>query len=67
MNEQTFQFLDEEIRLAIAEGAPSKAKQLKAIRGYLDAAKQMRARFGRYEDLPKHIERFDIDCARVSP
>jgi hypothetical protein len=67
MNDNTFQFLDEEIRLATAEGSPSKAKQLKAIRGYLQAAKDMRGRFGRYEDLPKHIERFDIDCARVSP
>lgn len=69
MNDNTFKFLDEEIRLAGLEGSPSRQRQLKAVRGYLVAAKELRDKTERAGHVAsdRWVYDFDRECARVSP
>jgi hypothetical protein len=62
MNEQAFEFLDDEISAA---SCARRVKQLKAIKGYLLAAKKFRSAFD--PDLYRAADEFDIDCSRVEP
>lgn len=70
MNDSAFKFIAAEIDGASGDAA--RLRQLRAIEGYLKAAKRLRNEFdvrrgGGYADVPDFIDRFDVDCARVAP
>jgi len=69
MNEKIFQFVDAEIASTTDH---DRIKKLRAIKGYLQAAQELRRSFdsrsynGEYHCSDRRAERFDIDCDRVA-
>jgi hypothetical protein len=70
MNEKVLAFL----RAEIAAASGDRLRNLKAIEGYLLAAKGLRQSFDRrdrysgdWTRIAAEADRFDLDCARVSP
>lgn len=69
MNEKVLDFVRSELSAA---SDANRQRLLRAVLGYLQAARDWRAsqesrRHGEYQEVDRDAYRFDIDCARVEP